>query len=98
MDKQSLIERSLDLLSRCSSYIGDHEMSVVVTRLNGVDREVLCVTVRNFELGTCRVEPVALLLSDEEADALENPMTGIPGLPWIDGSCTQLALEGMDDE
>lgn len=74
-------------------------MSVVTTRLNGVYREVLCVTVRNFELGTCRVEPVALLLSDEEADALENPMTGSPGLPWMDVSCAQqLLLEEVEEE
>lgn len=75
---------------------GVERLALVSTSRNGEPCSVLCILTTDVGSGLCRVQPVAVLLTPEEAMKIENPVTGVPGLPWADCNPAQIKLEGVD--
>jgi hypothetical protein len=72
---------------------GLEDLILVHTSDHGKPMLALCILYRDAERGVCRVEPVATMITAEEADKLNNPITGKPGLPWVDLGTGQMSLE-----
>lgn len=70
---------------------GMHELAVVETRYRGEECSVLCIITRDKD--RVGFYPLSILLSDEEANQLENPLTGQLGLPWLDENKQQKIFE-----
>lgn len=76
---------------------GVDQVIVVRTKLDGKPVSVLCLYSHDEETDSIGCYPVAVLLDDETANRLENPNTGLVGLPWIqDPNQMKLPLEELN--
>lgn len=75
---------------------GVEMLALVHSTRDGKECSVLCILTRDAGAGLARLQPVAVLLSPEEAMRLTHPITGMPGLPWADADPKQIKLEGVD--
>lgn len=83
----------IDLRQAANDITGCMELILARTSKNGESRLALCILRRNHVLHTYQIEPIALMMSSEEANDLENPFTGKRGLPWVDMGNSQLELQ-----
>lgn len=56
------------------------DLVIVRTKLDGQPCDVLCLQYRTPE--GSRLNPVAIMLTPEDAQRIDNPVTHVPGLPW----------------
>lgn len=74
---------------------GVEKLALVHSSRDGEPCSVLCILTSDASLGHCRLQPVAIMISAEEATRLDNPSTGVPGLPWTDAEPEQIKLKGI---
>ena len=75
-------ESLADLLKNVKEASGASGVDLVIvrTKLDGQPCDVLCLQYRTPE--GSRLNPVAIMLTPEDAQRIDSPVTGVPGLPW----------------
>jgi len=72
-----------EILDAARDRSGVKELYVAQSSIDGADCVVLCVVEKDPIAETISINPVALLISPEEANKMTSPYTGRPGLPWL---------------